>query len=494
MGWLIEAFKRLWLINPFRIALVAFMLGLVPFLAATQFSIIGDISYLMPVGRDAVCTAASAAGTECLEKQVGYVYAINWWPALMMLFPFTLFFSFVSVQSAQGVFERLAQGRMLASSDWRTPVTDVKPILDRLWRNFFFLGVPLLLIVVTVMVRDWWCVVHTPLSLGVALGNIHDSPARTALVPSSILAFLQTTGCSVSGQENDWSIAATFGAVDGLGTLAPRQTRPDLFFNYAFSAYNYLLISLWSGLLFAYFGFVLALTITLFELNAGRFGCQLVLNLGSSDTRKRFGFESMEPIFAPCVLATVIAFAMAFLMRIQNVYLRDESYGSVFSLIFTDMAQTLNKVPDPNFAGTTAWLMDVLRSFQKFFAFDQFSDPQSLLGTPAILIMLGIVAATLGYILRRAAEDSRDRVLAALAMPGEAGARAAAYFGLQAEEARARASSLETWPLSWPNLRSALRLLLVGVVCYVFYRVAFIWIGIVAAQAIHGRWFGGEKT
>ncbi len=490
MGRVLRAFHAFWHVDPFRAALIVFMLGLLPFIAATQFSTLGDIAYLMPTDGNTVCGPGGPTQVKCIVKQVGYVYAINWWPALMLLFPFTVFFSLVSIQSARSVFERLAASRMLVRPDWSSPVEDVGPILDRLWRNFLFLGVPLFLIVAAVMVRDWWCVVHLPLELEVALGGVQHSITRMELVPQLILEQFRSSGCSLTGQENDWSIAASFGNVAGLAALAPDTVKPSLAFNYVFSAYNYALLSLLSGLLFAYFGFVLALTITIYELNQGRFGVQLVLDLNSSDPRKRFGFEYLEPIFAPCVFITVIAFVMGFLMRIQNVYLRDVEFGNVFDFVFLDISSALGRIPDFSIPDLTDWLFNLIAKLKKYFAFDQFSDPQSLLGTPAILIMLSIVSATLGYVLRSTADESQKRVLAALNASAEQGRRVSSYFGLSIEEVRSRAASLQPWPLSWPDLRFAVRMLLVGVICYVFYRVAFVWIGIVAAQAIHGRWFG----
>ena len=84
-----------------------------------------------------------------------------------------------------------------------------------------------------------------------------------------------------------------------------------------FSSYNYVIMALWSGILVAYFGYVLSLAIVVYDLNRERFGFQLVLDLRSSDLRNRRGFELLEPVMRPCIYATIVAFMMAFLMRIR---------------------------------------------------------------------------------------------------------------------------------------------------------------------------------
>lgn len=489
---IVSAFERFWQISPFSVAIVAFVLGVIPFLVAVQFTAIGDVAYLMPTDAHTICTTATASNPKCLEKQVGYVHALNWSLVLLVLIPFAMFFAFASVQSTKEALEQMAASRMLVTKDWSQQVTDVKPIMDRLWRRFLLFGTGMFLIIVVLLARDWWCVVHLPLSFDVALGNVFGSAVREALVPEAVIKALRTTGCAASGHENDWSVAATFGSVPGLGDLAPGNMKPSLAVNYVFSAFAYATMALWSGLLFAYFGFVLALTVTIYELNAGRFGCQLVLDLNSSDKRKRFGFEYLEPVFGPCAYVATITFIMAFLMRIQNIYLRDREFSSIYSFMFEDIASALGGLTDIDLTSLLGKLGDFLTMMKKIFAFNQFADPQSLLGAPAVLIILGVMAAALGFILRRAANDAQRRVLSALDQPGGKAEAAAQYFGLSVSEARARADSVETWPLSWPELRYAMRMFLMGIICYVFYRVAFIWIGVVAARVVYGG-LGSKK-
>ena len=54
----------------------------------------------------------------CIEKQVGYAYAINWWLALVILMPLALFFAFDSIQSMQRVFVDMWEQRMFCDMEW----------------------------------------------------------------------------------------------------------------------------------------------------------------------------------------------------------------------------------------------------------------------------------------------------------------------------------------------------------------------------------------
>jgi|GEM_PF-2025379 len=488
LPWPIRIFRSFWLTNPFRVAILAFASGFLPFAVAVQYSSIGDVAYYMPKGGDVVCDAAAIAARLCIAKHVGYLHALNWWPTFLLLMPFGLFFAFESVQNTEAVVARMLAGGMFAKRDWSGPIADVGPVLGRIWRTFLLIALPVFLIILALMVKDWWCVVYWPLRLDVALGAVLDSPTRTALVPAPLLEMLREAGCAMSNaHENDWSVSATFGSVPLLAPLVPGHDKPSLVFTQIFAAYNYALMAFWSAVLVSYFGYVLALTIVVYDLDRGRYDFQLVLNLNSADARKRRGFELMEGVFRPCVLVTIFAFMMAFFMRIQNVFLRNTEYQTIYDLLFVDIPDTFGKFTGLGVIQLMGWLTELQKTLQKFLDFGQFADPQSLLGAPAILIVLGLVTAALGHILRTAAMGAQSRVLAALTERDQAH-KVAAYYRLSERETSTRAGDVEWWPLSWPELRYAVRLMISGAFCYVFYRVAFVWMGYVAYRSIQGRW------
>ena len=260
-----------------------------------------------------------------------------------------------------------------------------------------------------------------------------------------------------------------------------------------FSSYNYVIMALWSGILVAYFGYVLSLAIVVYDLNRERFGFQLVLDLRSSNSRNRRGFELLEPVMRPCIYATIVAFMMAFLMRIQNVYLRNNQYDNIYNFMFSDIRETFGKFSGIGLLSIWEWLKDVSGMMRRFLDFGQFVDPQSLLGAPAVLLVLSLITAVLAHILRGAAMGAQARIVAAL-HEKETALKISSYYDLTIDETADRAKSVETWPLSWPELGYALRLMLSGLFCYVFYRIAFVWIGYVFARAIQGKFAEKKGT
>ena len=493
LSWIFRVFRSFWQISPFKIAIFAFACGFVPFGLAVQFSTVGDIAYYMPRDPRTVCDAAAIAAGHCIAKQVGYLHALNWWPTQMILLPFGLFFAFESIQNTKSVVEQMLASRMFARRDWSGPVIDIAPAIRQLWRTFFFIGVPLFFIIIVLFAKDWWCVVNWPIRLDVALGDVIGSSAHEALIPAPILDQLRGAGCYLkNAHENDWSVSSAFGSVRGLAPTALGFDKPSAEFLWLFSGYTYFVMALWSGILVAYFGFVIALAIVVYDLNRDRMEFQLVLDLNSSDVRNRRGFELLELVFRPCIYVTIVAFMMAFLMRIQNVYLRNREYDTIYDLLFADIPDTFGKFSGLGLLSLWEWFKDISGMLRRFLDFGQFNDPQSLLGAPAILLVLSLVTAVLAHILRGAAMGAQARVVAALHNQ-ETAPQVANYYGLGSEEVVARANKVESWPLSWPELGYALRLMLSGIFCYIFYRIAFVWMGYVFARAIQGRFAERKK-
>lgn len=486
----LRVFSSFWLISPFKIAFIAFGCGFLPFVLAVQFSSIGDIAYYMPKIPGVVCDDAAVAAGQCIAKQVGYLHALNWWPTQLLLLPFGLFFAFESIQNTKSVLERMSANRMFAERDWSGPAADISPAVRYLWRTFFYVGTLLFVIIVAVFVNDWRCVVYWPIRLDVALGDVIGSKLEQ-LVSKDALDQLRNSACYIrNAHENDWSVASAFGSVAGLAPVAEGYDKPGTAFVWFFSSYTYFMMGFWSAVLVAYFGFVMALAMLFYDINRDRFSFQLVPDLNSSDDRERRGFELIEPILRPCIYVTMMAFMMAFMMRIQNIYLRSREHETIYNLLFADIPATFGKISALGLVGAWEHIKDVQKLLSNVTAmlvdFGQYADPQSLLGAPAILLVLSLVTAVLSHILRGAASGSQSRILSAI-HDRAAAEQVARYYHLSPGDAELRASRMQCWPLSWPQFGYAVRLMLSGLFCYVFYRIAFIWMGYVALRSIQGK-------
>lgn len=478
----IRSVRALWQTNPFVVFAVTFLLGALPSIYAVFASTIGDVVYLMPVagefpGADLPCSMDDVRAVRCIEKQVGYSYAINWWPSLVILMPLALFFAFESVQSLQKCFERMRRDRMFHDPAWSPAETSrlvqaLATVVRQVWTAFLVSGAIIFLLVATVVALDWYCVVNMPLIL--------ERP----------LMSLQETGLSgvcsnPNAQENDWSIAATFGK-GSPAALAPGYRPPGWLENYVFSAYVYLLLLIEMGVLLTYFCFIGALSFTIYNIRKEKFDLRVAPNFLSNDRRCRMGFENFERVFRPCVYIVIFSFIMAFCMRIQNEYLRRDDYTVIYEFLFADIRNALRSLLDIQIDSIWGSLVGTLEKLRKVIDVGLFEDPNSLLGSPLVIIVFALVSIALGVVLRDTARDSKASVLDALKRP-ESCQQVEAFYGMPGEEIAEKLDNMRFWPLSWPRLKQARNLIMSGLLFFVFYRLAFLWVGLVALRAIQGE-------
>lgn len=479
----LQLYRALWGLNPYLVASVVSLLGIIPFLLVVQGDGPGSITYYMSKAPEAVCDAPAYDAGKCFVKQVGYLYALNWWPALIALFPLALFFAFESVQNTVQVTRRMIKEKMLAAVDWSGAADNIDEVIVGVWKRFAIAGLIIFVLVFFLMYNDWSAVVDCPYKVNTPLGSVTDRILRDRGM-QDVLDQLTNAGCATGdNQENDWSVSAVFNRDFGPRALAViEQGHPwAKLSNEIFSAYNYFIAAIWTGGLLAYYSFIVVIALAVVRLNQGERGPVLVLNLKSEDPRKRRGFEDLEPILAPSIYVTIIAFMMAFMMRVQNVYLRDRSAGDIFQFLFGDVSDSVSQMLKGEFKREI---------IIKLLNYDELSDPQSLMGAPAILIVFSLSGVVLAYVLRYAAMSAQTRTLKALEDETTA-KQVAAYYGLEPDEALKRARDIQTWPLSWPELRRGLAMLGLGVFCYIFYKFAIAWVLVVAIQSLRRYVSGG---
>jgi len=480
----IRAIRGFWMTNPLTVFGMLFLLGVIPTIYAVLASSIGDVVYYMPAADGVtVCNAEAIKAGDCIEKQVGYAYAINWWPALVILMPLALFFAFDSIQSMQRVFVDMCEQRMFCDLEWggvesEGLVTALKLVVRQIWTAFAISGGLVCALIGVAIFLDWYCVVHMPLWLNRPLAGLSEN--------------LLTGVCSnAKAQENDWSIAATF-VQGGTASIASKTTPPGWIANYAFSAYVYLLLLIELCILLAYFCFIFALSFSIYNINKQKFNLRIIPNLLSSDGLKRMGFESFEPVFRPCVYATIISFLMAFSMRIQNEYLRRDDYGIIYDFLFEDIAAALKSLTEFSISDPMSAIFGSLENARKIFDVGLLEDPNSLIGGPLVIVVFALVSVALGVVLRDAAREAKRSVIKALAIP-ETANKVTDFYGMSAEDIQEKLMTIQYWPLSWPRLRQSIRMLSVGRLCFIFYRIAFIWMGYVAVRWIQGKLSDSDK-
>ena len=482
--WFVRTGRRFWGVDPFIVLFIALFLGVVPIVAAVYLLNLGDVTHF--ILRDTVeaapCPVDLVGTDQCLEKQVGYGHALNWWPSLAVMMPLAFFFAFTSVQNLQRAFRQMIQDSMFCNRDWQFDLSDTSGEMNRgvyrmvrlIWTCFSLAGLVVALLVGTVVVLDWYCVVHMPLVTGDLL------TASGVRIP----AVCQDT----SGQEVDWSIAAIF--TQATQITAPADMRsPSFGLNWGFSAYVYAVMLIELCLLMVYYCYVLALALTIQRLRNGAFDVWLVPKLSSQDPNGRMGFENLEQIFRPCIYVTIISFLVAFAMRIQNEFLRQTEFENIYGFLFQDFIIALRSMFTPSlesFGGFFADLAGDIQTFAVAIDVTGFRDPNSLVGGPLVLIVLSMVTVVLAVILRDTAKEARERVGRALDDPGKKQA-VIDFYGLDEATLRARLREMKVWPLSWPKMQQSIRMLILGVVCFVLYQVAFIWAALMLIQMLKGK-------
>ena len=452
-------YRALWQVDPFAAMGIAFLLGLVPFLYAA-FTPIGSVTF----------TRRFENG-ELFTQSVGYLWAINWWPALTVGFPLILFLALRSVQGTRAAAQAMVKARMFAAPDLSGSVDGVDAAIERLWRRAMVSGLIVFVIGAGVLMADWYCVVHIPLSLRTVVANVVDG------------ASVQGCGSSIA-HENDWSISSVFPSV---AENAAAQL-PSFATNYVFSLYVYLLLAVGAGITLAYFAFIASLSMTVFRIGEGRAGFVIVPNIKSPDPRNRCGFEVLDPVFRPCVYVTIVAFVIVLLTRVQNVFLRSDEATDIFNFLLEDFGNAISRVSIDitNFDAFLSALADGGRDLSNIFDTVSFSDPNSFLGLIAVLAVFVLIALSLSYILRSAANAAKNRVLQELST-AEGETRLEAYYGLSRAKIEKSTTAMESWPLGWPDLRQMLNLLIVGIVCFVFFKLIIIWAGFVVLRILRGQ-------
>jgi len=470
--WLVRAIRGFWRINPFVIFGATFLLGLLPLIYSVLVSPIGSVAYYMPTEAFAghICNQEALAAGECIEKQVGYGYAINWWPTLAILMPFALFFAFLSVQNMQQVFGRMLNQGMFCARDWSAPIngsgvqSGLRRLVQNMWMTFAVAGFCVLVVVTGTLFLDWYCVVHSPLEFQKLLTHI--SP------------FDRPEICkNVAGQELDWSISAIFALDDQIVTPDWVEV-PEIGANWLFSTYVYALLVVELCLLLTYFCFVFALAVTVWRLRQGRTELRLIPNLKSGDRLKRMGFENFEPVLQPCIFVTILSFIMAFLMRLQNEYLRSDEPGAIFSFMLSGI--------DDIVSGDGG-----IKNVALLFDTGKLADPNSQIGGPAVIAVFALISVILAFILRRTALEAASNVHDAL-HDDTTKQKVLTLYNLPTEELETRLSEIAVWPLSWPQLRQMLILTGGGIASFFFYKFAIAWIVIVLLRLFQAQ-LGGKK-
>jgi hypothetical protein len=278
----IERVRSMYRMSPLLPAAIAF------FYAAAMCS----ISY--PLGLAAVSDTVSVAGT---TKEVGYVSAINWSFAFLVLFPLIVFFLFEAFSSIPDSIRALAKREMLVDGSLH-PVSEDEALEE--WENALSSSVKvaasLMIVAVLEPLIEWWATSGYPLLMG-----------RLDLVAE---------------HEYDWSVGALL------------EQGPSLIQRLGNAAFS-LLAFAQQSMMIAAFALILVL-VAVFCLFFGkqRQTWQIVPAVSDGDSHK--GFQIFETPITHLLSAAILSLAIFYCSILQNYYLRT-NYQSIYEFCQKDV-------------------------------------------------------------------------------------------------------------------------------------------------------------
>ncbi|MCA1850365.1 MAG: hypothetical protein LC672_04815, partial [Acidobacteria bacterium] len=230
-------------------------------------------------------------------KEVGYIYAINWSLNYTIVLPFMLYFLFASFQKVDGLITRLAKNKMVVDEDWRV---QSKEALRDGWDGMAMRTAKLRLLL-------------TALALIFCLGEWYLNSALPLY-----------TG-QTAGLEQDWAVA--FAAQD-----APAVNKLG---NAVFTFFCFLLQWVAASAVLDFCVFMCMFSLLIYRHSQENSAVKIVPDLDSEDARR--GFQVFQPLMENVMFTAIFAFAMFYLTRLQNLYLRAPNVNNIGEFVRSEI-------------------------------------------------------------------------------------------------------------------------------------------------------------
>ncbi len=235
-----------------------------------------------------------------IEKEVGFVWAINWSLSLIIVYPAIAGIGLQALREMAALPERLIKRRMIVDGDFRTArIGYAKTEFRKALRVGTGAAIILLPIFVIYSVWEFQTIVGTHFDSGVPFPELIplDHPM----------------------QERDWSVAAL------LPTAASSPPLRSANYGFALVAYVWL-VGFGSALVLSIFISFLAGAGAVYRLSARNEGLRIVPDLRNPQGRRAFdnrcGFEVFERLFRHSMVVVLLCFVALFLVNLQNTYIR----------------------------------------------------------------------------------------------------------------------------------------------------------------------------
>lgn len=185
---------------------------------------------------------------------------------------------------------------------------------------------------------------------------------------------------------------------------------------------------------------------------------------------KRRGFGQFEPMLIKLLAVVVLAFVAAYLVRIENLYLRSSTAKSLWAYVKTDILRAIQKGLTGGFSflsgsGDGGWMSTL-------FDVGGITGRQTILASMGLAVLfLAAVAVVVGVVCE-AAGIARTNALAHYAHPD-----AVPLYGLALEDEQARTESMQIWPMGYVRINSIVVWTAFAVMSLVYFKIGLIFFG-----------------
>jgi ABC-type multidrug transport system fused ATPase/permease subunit len=370
-----------------------------------------------------------------MDREVGYIPALNWSVTYAILFPLALYLMTTAVGGLAAVLDRLHERGMVRDSQ-------LQPVAA------------------SVLTADWLAGARIRSRLLVLFAVI--MPAAFALFewfPNNLLRLMKVLRAP-HYSDWDWGLAGVMAS-----TGRPEWSLFWRWVNAGFDLMAFATEALLIGSLLAFFLVVLDLGRV---VPSGRRGETLLLTPDLQSRDRRLGFEEFAPPLEKLLGVALAAYLICYLVRLEGAYMASDSSSSLADFISNDILSGALRAFE---AGSFSRLAQSLFNFGE-------QQARGLLAWMMSVIIAVISLVTMVITVREAALAAKSNALQALAnglLP---------FPGVERETAKRKVEAMAVWPLGYLKLDVLAVWVLIAVITLFLYRVGLFVAAVVALSLI----------
>jgi hypothetical protein len=382
-------------------------------------------------------------------REVGYFYAISWSLNCSIFFPFALYFMLKSLQSILHTLKALTTLKMVRNQ--HNEILNFEKMTD-LWQkraeSSASLGIMIAMLVAT----------------SLSFGEWYLTNFRPLMIP----------GYEPIQSSLDWGVGVLVHnhKLLSIANISPWLRILNLIFDLICFAFQGLLIFS----IISYFVLMTGFS-KLFAKDLEHADVFLIPNIESKD--KRQGFEEFEPMMTEMLFAALFTYILAYLSRLQNIYLHCPSATSLWDFVREDIVLGFLSIDKFQLFSWQAACTDAL----------PIELPDILVVSCTLLVILALLMIVM-LTLRQTAESAKSRLRRII----NEGKDFSQISHRTKEDIETRLMEMEIWPMRFPKFNALLTICVLGIAAIWFYKIGLFILGIILAVLIYRVVFEMRKS